>query len=376
MHRNGLPQYSPTVVVGAGQSGLSVGYHLARRGLPFIIVDANERVGDTWRNRWDSLRLFTPAVFNGLPEMPFPGEAFDYPRKDEMADYLESYATRFNLPVYSDVRVDRLHREGDRFVLTCGGRRLEADSVIIAMSSYQRPHVPEFAADLDPHIRQIHAIDYKNPSQLQSGDVLIVGAGNSGADIAMDVSRNHLVWLSGRDVGAIPFRIDGRAAKAGLVRFVIRVLYHRVLTVDTPIGRKIRPKFLSIGGPLIRVKPKDLERAGISRVPRVADVVDGKPRLIDGRILDVENVIWCTGFHAGLSWIDLPIHGEHEPQHDKGVVTSQPGLYFVGLHFLYSLSSSMIHGVNRDAERIVEHLAERASTSPMRAAREPLQLAS
>lgn len=376
MHGNELPQFSRTVVVGAGQSGLAVGYELARRGLPFIIVDANDRIGDTWRRRWDSLRLFTPAVFNGLPGMPFPGEAFDYPRKDEMADYLEAYARRFDLPVYTGVRVDRLRREGNRFVLTCDGRRLEADSVIVAMSSYQRAHVPEFAADLDPQIRQIHAMDYKNPSQLQSGDVLIVGAGNSGADIAMEVSRNHLVWLSGRDVGAIPFRIDGWAAKAGLVRFVIRFLYHRVLTVDTPIGRKIRPKFLSIGGPLIRVKPKDLERAGITRVRRVEDVVDGKPRLTDGRVLDVANVIWCTGFHAGLSWIDLPIHGEHEPMHDRGIVATQPGLYFVGLHFLYSLSSSMVHGVSRDAARIVEHLAERATISPMRVAREPMQLAS
>jgi len=354
-----------TLVIGGGQSGLSVGYQLARRGLPFLIVDANERIGDAWRNRWDSLRLFTPARFNGLDGLPFPAQGDAFPTKDEMAGYLESYVERFNLPIRTGVTIERLSREGDRFVATAGNRRFEADQVVIAMSNYQKPRVPAFAPELDPSIVQLHSIDYRNPSQLNDGGVLLVGAGNSGSEIAMEAARRgHDVWMSGRDTGHIPFRIEGRAGRFALVRFVLRFLFHRVLTVDTPIGRKARPKILSQGGPLVRVKPDDLESAGVKRVARTTGARNGRPLLEDDRVLDVANVIWCTGFHPGFSWIDLPIRWKDgEPVHDRGLVPDVPGLYFVGLHFLYALSSSMIHGVGRDAGRIAEAVASRRDTA-------------
>ena len=353
------PERFETVIIGGGQAGLSVGYHLARRGLPFVILDASERIGDSWRKRWDSLRLFTPARYDGLPGMPFHAPAHTFPTKDEMADYLAAYAARFELPVRTGVRVDRLSKAGDRFVLTAGGRRFEAEQVVVAMASYQSPRVPPFAQRLNPGIVQLHSSEYRNPSQLRDGGVLIVGAGNSGSEIALEAARGHPTWMSGRDTGHIPFRIEGAAARLLLIRLVLRFLFHRVLTVNTPIGRKVRPKVLSHGGPLIRVKPKDLVAAGIERVPRVVGVRDGLPVLEDDRVLNVANVVWCTGFHPDFSWIDLPVLGEEEPLHERGVVANEPGLYFVGLHFLYALSSSMIHGIGRDAERIVEAIASR-----------------
>ena len=356
-HTSGT-QHIDTLVIGGGQAGLSVGYHLARRGLDFLILEANERIGDRWRNRWDSLRLFTPAKFDGLAGMPFPAPPFSFPTKDEMADYLEAYAARFDLPVRTGTRVDRLVREGDRFLAVVGERRFEAANVVVAMANYQRPYVPEFATDLDPAIVQVHSIDYRNPQQLQPGRVLIVGAGNSGSEIAMEVVRGHETWMAGRDVGHVPFRIDGRAARLGLSQLVLRFAFHRVLTVATPMGRKMRPKVLTKGGPLIRVKPVDLETAGVVRLPRVAGVEHGRPILEDGRVLDVANIIWCTGFHPGFSWIDLPVIGEREPEHERGFVRREPGLYFVGLHFLSALSSVMIHGVGRDAARIADAIAD------------------
>jgi len=348
-----------TLVIGGGQAGLAVGYHLARRGLPFLIVDANERIGDAWRKRWDSLRLFTPNRFNGMPGMALPGPRWALPTKDEFADYLESYAERNELPVWTGVEVERLARKGDRFMATARDRSFEADNVVIAMSSWQRARVPDFAGDLDPSINQLHVADYRNPRQLRNGDVLVVGAGNSGAEVSSELSATHRVWLSGPDTGHLPFRPESRVARV-LMPFIGRVIFHRVLTTSTPIGRKARPRMLAKGEPLIRVKPKDLASAGVQRVPRTTGVQEGLPQLEDGRRLDVANVVWCSGFHPGFSWIDLPVFGPIEPTHDRGVVASQPGLYFVGLKFLYSKSSEQIHGVGRDAERIAGHIARRS----------------
>ena len=359
MNRNQTERLD-TVVIGGGQAGLSTGYHLARRGVPFVILDGGARIGDSWRQRWDSLRLFTPARHAGLDGMPFPAPPFSFPTKDEMADYLEAYARRFALPVRTGMRVERLSRIGDRFIVVAGGTRLEAQNVVVAMAHYQRRRVPPFAGELNPGIVQLHAHEYRNQQQLRDGDVLVVGAGNSGAEIALESARARTTWLAGRETGQIPFRIEGLAARLALARLVLRVLYHRLLSIATPVGRKARPKMLWKAAPLIRVKRRDLARAGVRRVSRVVGVRDGLPLLDDGRVLDVANVVWCTGFHPGFSWIDLPVFGsDGEPRHEAGAVAEVPGLYFVGLHFLYALSSAMIHGVGRDAARIAEIIAAR-----------------
>ncbi len=361
LNRNQATERVQVVVIGGGQAGLSVGYCLAKRGLSFVILEGNARVGDSWRRRWDSLRLFSPAKYNGLIGLPFPAPPFSFPTKDQMADYLEAYAKHFDLPVRTGVKVDRLSREGTRYIVEAGDRRFEADHVVVAMATYQAPRVPEFAQSLDSTIVQLHSSAYRNPSQLRPGDVLLVGAGNSGADIAIEVARSHRTWLSGRHPGHVPFRLGSPIARV-LLPFLFRVVFHRILTVATPMGRRVRPSVISKGGPLIRVKPAELTEAGVQRTPRVTAVRDGKPLLADGRVLDVTNVIWCTGFHPGLSWINLPkpIYGsDGEPVHQRGVVPGEPGLYFVGLHFLYAFSSTMIHGVARDAERIANTIKAR-----------------
>jgi putative flavoprotein involved in K+ transport len=357
-----------TIVIGGGQAGLSVGYYLSRLGQRFLILEANQRIGDTWRKRWDSLRLFTPARFNGLAGMPFPARRHYFPTKDEMADFLEGYAKRFELPVLTGTRVKRLYMEGERYIVQTEDRVYEAANVVVAMANYQVPWKPAFASQIDAGTTQLHSGEYRSPYQLQAGKVLIVGAGNSGSEIAMELAPRHQVYMSGRSTGEIPFRIDGFLGRHLLVKLVLRLLFHRVLTVDTPIGRKIRPKVISKGGPLIRVKQSDMEEAGIERLPKMTGVKDGLPVLEDGRVLEVENIVWCTGFRPGFSWIDLPIHGDYEPQHERGVVLSQPGLYFTGLHFQSGLSSSMIHGVSKDARYIVNQIARRARSTQRTAA--------
>lgn len=348
-----------TLVIGGGQAGLSVGYHLAKRGISFLILDANPRIGDAWRNRWDSLRLFTPARYAGLPGLAFPARGDAFPTKDEMADYLESYAEHFQLPVRTGVRVDRLFQEHGRFIVTSGRRRFESENVVVAMANYQTPRLPTFAQDLHPGIVQLHSHNYRSPWQLQDGAALIVGAGNSGADIAVEVAKTHTTWMSGKESGHIPWPIESFIGRQFLVRLV-RFIGHHLLTVSTPIGRKARPKLLSAVAPLVRVKPHDLVTAGIERVSRVVGVRDGWPVLADGRTLEVANVIWCTGYHPGFSWIDLPIFGDDgRPMHERGVVTGVPGMYFVGLHFLYSMTSATVIGVGRDAERIVKSIESR-----------------
>jgi putative flavoprotein involved in K+ transport len=352
-------------VIGAGQAGLSVGRSLKARGVDFVILDANERIGDAWRRRWDSLRLFTPAKFDGLAGLPFPAPPNDFPTKDEMADYLESYARHFALPVRPSTRVTRLTKSGESFVVETTRDTYEATEVVVAMATYQVPITPSFAGELDPRIRQIQSIDYRNPEQLADGDVLLVGAGNSGAEIALDVKAGRRVWLAGPDTGEVPFRIGGLAAQLLLGRLMLRGIFHYLLTVDTPIGRRVRPKALHRAAPLIRTRRTELTKAGIVRVPRVTGVTSGAPALADGRILEsVRNVIWCTGFQPGFSWIDLPIFDpQGDPRHDRGIAADVPGLYFVGLNFLYAFSSTMIHGVSRDAERIASAIAARRSAA-------------
>jgi putative flavoprotein involved in K+ transport len=242
--------------------------------------------------------------------------------------------------------------------------------VVVATGAYQVPTVPAFASRLDPGIVQLHSSEYRDPSQLRDGGVLVVGAGNSGAEIAVESAGAHQVWLSGPDVGAIPFRMGGLPSRLLLERLTLRVMFHRLLTVRTPMGRKMRARMGSRATPLIRIRPKEITDAGVERVARVAGVKDGLPVLEDGRVLEAANVIWSTGFHHDFSWIDVPGLGDGEPPHQRGVVDGQPGLYLVGLHFLYAMSSAMIQGAGRDAEFIARHIAARMPSA--RPAKEPV----
>ena len=350
-----------TAIVGAGQAGLSTGYHLAKRNRPFLVLDEQRRVGDNWRRHYDSLRLYSPARLDGLPGMPFPASATTFPTKDQMADYLEEYASAFGLPVRGGTRVKRVSRNSSGYVVDCGDRCLEAKNVVVATGTFGRSYTPEFATHLDPEIVQLHSSEYQNPSQLREGPVLVVGASHSGADVAIDVAGGHRTILCGRETGEIPFDIEARPALAVGWR-PMSFLARRVLTLRTPIGRKMRPKIRRHGGPLLRFKRADLDAAGVERTTaRVVGVRDGRPELDDGTVLGVANVIWCTGFKQEFSWIDPPVIGQDGwPEEERGVVESAPGLYFTGLAFQYAFSSMLILGAGRDAEYVAKHIAAHA----------------
>jgi putative flavoprotein involved in K+ transport len=353
-----------TVVIGGGQAGLITGYALKQQGLDFVILDASPRIGDAWRNRWESLRLFTQASMNGLPGMAFPGNGNEFMSKDDVADFLETYATEMELPIRLNTRVEQLRHDGDSFVVEAGHTTFTAQNVIVAMADYQNPSVPPFAHDLHPAITQLHSSQYKNPDQLQDGPVLVVGLGNSGADIAVDVAQNHETIVSGTESGSVPFQLEGwfgRTIGTRLVRFAMV----RVLNTSTPIGRRARPKLMKQGPPLVRVRPKELKAAGVTRVGRTTGIDNGRPVVEDGRTLDVSNVIWCTGYRNGFGWIDLPVFDENrQPVHQRGVVADIPGLYFVGLFFLHAMWSETITGVQPDVQHIVKHLVEQRLKKP------------
>ena len=345
-----------TVVVGGGQAGLAAAYHLKKRGRPHVVLDASERIGDPWRRRWPSLRLYTPAKYDELPGMRFPAPRSSFPTSNEMADYLEAYARRFELPVRTGVHVDGLAKHGDGYVVTAGEQRHEAQNVVVATGVMQVPVVPDFASALDPQITQLHSSDYRSPAQLQEGAVLVVGASHSGGDIAYEIAAEHETMLSGRDTGQLPFSVESRRARVASP--LLKLLATRVLTMGTPIGRKMRAEIRSHGAPLLRVRSADLAAAGVERVfTRVVGVEDGMPVLEDGRVVEATNVIWCTGFRPDYSWIDLPLELEDGyPRQSRGAVSSLPGLYFLGMLFLHSFSSMLVLGAGRDAKRVVEHI--------------------
>jgi putative flavoprotein involved in K+ transport len=362
-----------TLIVGGGQAGLAVGYHLTKRGHSCVILDANERIGDSWRKRWPSLRLYSPARAAGLPGMPFPAPPSSFPSGSDMADYLAAYAREFALPIRTGTAVDGLEWNSDGYVVMAGDRRFEADNVVVATGVFQHgsPVIPAFAGELDPAIKQLHSAAYRSPAQLQQGPVLVVGAAHSGGDIAYEVAQaGYRTLLSGRDTGQIPFDIEGRGAR--FVFPLLRFIATRILTVSTPIGRKARSAIRSHGGPLLRVKLGDLEAVGVERVfERTAGVQDGKPVLADGRVVDVANVIWCTGFRNDYGWIRLPLPMDADgfPEQEGGAVPSLPGLYFVGLPFLHSFASMLIIGAGRDGKRVAKHILSHGSGSRRREGR-------
>lgn len=355
-----------TVVIGAGQAGLSAGYHLAQRGLPFMILDADARIGDHWRERWDSLKLYSPARYDSLPGMRFPASSAHWPTGREMADYLEAYARRFDLPVRSGTRVERVERgDGEFVVSTAGNDRLAARQVIVATGPFRQPNVPAFAGELAPSILQIHSHDYRNPAQLQDGPVLVVGLSHSGADIAFELANaGHRTILSGRSHGQMPIKVtDSKRAMLGWP--FVEFFFKRVATIRTPVGRRMRPEIRKTGGPLIRIRIGDLDRVGVERhVARTVGTRDGRPMLDDGTVLDVTNVIWATGYRPDYAFVDAPIIGpDGWPEEVRGVSPSVPGLYFVGVPFQYAFTSMLITGAGRDAKYVVDRIAERVAAT-------------
>ena len=343
-----------TIVIGGGQAGMAAGYYLTQRGDNFIILDENKRTGDTWRKRWDSLRLFTPSQNDYLPGMKFPKPDFYFPTKEETADFLDAYAVHFNLPIHHGVKVDTLNRNEVGYQLSAGEISFHAQNVIIATGAFRTPYTPSLADELAQDIFQMHSVDYRNPGQVPAQHVLVVGAGNSGAEIALELAKaGKKVWLAGRDVGRIPADKLGKIFGGRPYWWFLR----RVMTIDTPVGRRMKANVLIHGNPLIRTQRDEVAEAGVEFTPRLASARDGKPFTEDNRKLPVEGVIWATGFHPDYRWIKLPIFDESgRPRHMRGVVPEAPGIYFVGLHFQTGLTSSLLGGVGEDARSIVRQI--------------------
>lgn len=363
-----------TIIIGAGQAGLATAHALMQRGQRCLVLDGGDRIGDGWRHHYDSLRLYTPAKYSGLPGLPFPGDPWHFPGKDEVADYLASYADALELPVRLGIRVRRLARPADAaegFVVETDAGTLRCRSVVVATGTFGRtPRVPALARELDPAILQLHSSEYRRPGQLRDGPALVVGASHSGCDIAHELAESRQTTLVGRDCGQIPVRWGSRGLHVALPLMVFA--WRHVLTRRTPVGRKMLPEVRMHGGPMLRVKRDDLAERGVIRhEARVTGVRDGKPMLDDGTVVDAANVVWATGFQQRFDWIDLPVLGDDGwPREYRGVVDDEPGLYFCGLSFQYGFASMVLPGVGRDAAYVADRIVERA-----RSARKPARTA-
>lgn len=349
---------TPVTIIGAGQAGLATGYHLQELGIDFTIVADDDRVGDTWRDRWDSLELFTPAFYNGLPGLDFPADDPEYlPKKDELADYLETYADTFDLPIELGTRVSNLQRVAGRYHLETTGEDRTADQVVVATGAHASPWWPPFADELDSEVFSCHSSGYHNPDQLRDGDVLVIGAGNSGTQIATELSNDgRTVWLAGRDTGRLPRRLLGRDIYRWIGPTLLRIPRSSFL------GRRLYDRTVDTGDPVFSDTLERMHDAGVERVGRIDAIDDGHPVSEDGEVFEVPNVIWATGFRPSYPWIDLDVfEPSGEPRHDRGVVPEAPGLYFVGLHWQSRPNSSLIGGVGSDAEHVARHV-ERAVT--------------
>lgn len=354
-------QHIETLIIGAGQAGLSAGYHLQKLGRQCLIVDGGERIGDNWRCHYDSLTLFTPARANALAGMAYPGDPWHFPTKDEFAEYLERYAVTFDLPVRMQTRVDRLAaREGGGFAATIGAGEIICDNVVVATGTFGRTaKIPAFAAEVDPRIQQVHSSEYRRPSQLDVGPVLVVGASHSGLDIAYELAATRPTTLVGPDRGKIPLEWGSRRFHIAFP--FIEFAFNHVLTRRTPLGRKKMRQLRHHGVPQLRVKRHHLaERGAAWLTEHITGVADGLPRLEDGRTFDVASIVWATGFRQAFEWMDLALPIEDGwPVEYRGVVESVPGLYFCGLAFQYAFASGEVNGVGRDAAYVARKIAAR-----------------
>jgi putative flavoprotein involved in K+ transport len=332
-------------VVGAGAAGLAAGRYLASLGRRFIVLESAFRVGDSWRHRYSGLRLFTPARFAALPDLPMPLPAEDYPDKDQMADYLERYARRCDLPIRLNATVREHQVAGSRHLLAGDTFSVEAKHVIVATGAHRRPHVPAFAEELSGDIRQLHSSQFHDETDLKPGVVLVVGAGPSGADIATSLALERPVYLSGPTTGQLPLGLVNNPT-------IHRLVYDRRLPA-LAFGRRV-PRH---GAPLMRQSEATLRVAGVGRVPGVAGVQYGKPRLADGRVLDVANIIWATGYGPDFGWLDTRAVGpDGWPRQRRGISETLPGLGFVGLPLQNTIGSGYLTGMAGDAKYVVKRL--------------------
>ena len=346
-------------VVGGGQAGLTIGYHLAQQGRRFAILEAESETAASWRRRWDSLTLFTPARYDALPGRPFPGDPDRYPVRDEVVEYLTDYARHFELPVHLGSRVERLRQDEDGYTVELADRAYHADQVVVATGPFQVPFVPSLAEELGREVVQLHSVEYRNPDALPPGPVLLVGGGNTGFQIAAELATTREVHLSiGTPQTPLPQRLLGRdlfqwLEATGLMR----------RTVDSRIGRRLKDRETLVGSNVRMLR----RRHGVQVHERATGASGSQITFADGSRLSVGTVIWATGFRLDHSWIDVPIFDEQgRLQHERGV-TAAPGLYFLGLTWQHTRGSALLGWVKDDAayiaQRIAAHAAERQTST-------------
>ena len=347
--KNGSREHYEVVVVGGGQAGLAIGYFLAREGCRFVVLERGAEIAPAWRERWDSLTLFTPRRYSALPELPFPGDPDGYPTRDEVLAYLERYAETFELPIELNSEVRRIAAREGGFILELDGGTITADQVVVATGPFQTPYVPKLADRLASDVFQTHATGYRRPDGVPSGTVLVVGGGNTGFQIAKELSATHKVVLSvGSRQTPLPQRLLGRDLFWWLTK--ARILDK---TVESRLGRKLSTRDTLIGS-----SPRELKkRYGVELKPRAVDADGHTVRFDDGSELDVNAVIWATGYRADYSWIDPPVVDDGGRLRHRRGVTDSAGLYFLGLTWQHTRGSALIGWVKDDAEFIAERIA-------------------
>jgi putative flavoprotein involved in K+ transport len=343
------------LVIGAGQAGLAVGWHLRQSRLSFLLVDSGPELGHVWRSRWDSLRLFTPVEYDALPGLPFPGPAGSYPGKEQVADYLRGYARTFELPVRLDSRVTRLTRDGDHYRAETTSGSVTARQVVVATGPFQTPHTPAVSVGLSADIHQLHSAAYRNPGELREGPVLVVGAANSGLQIAVELAATRPVVLSAGSQKApmLPQRFLGRDLFWWLTRTGALAK-----TADSPIARRMRSK----GDLIIGTSRRDLAQAGIDVRSRLVGAQGQTVRFADGASTDVATVVWATGCRSDYSWLEVPgvLDDTGAVRHARGL-TSAPGLAFLGLPWQHTRGSALLGFVKNDASWLADHLTNSSS---------------
>jgi len=337
------------VVVGGSQAGLAMAWHLARQGLRFVVLEAGPELGHTWRSRWDSLKLFTPAQYDALPGMAFPAPADTYPTKDPVADYLQAYANAADLPVRLNAKVSGLRQLGEGFEVRTADETYHARQVVVATGPFQVPFVPPAARRLDASVTQVHSADYRSPQALPDGPVLVVGGGNSGMQIAEELAATRQVDLS---VGAKYPMLSQRLGGEDLFWWLTRLGLMRV-TAASRLGRRVQAR----GEFVIGTNRRKLKRAGVRFGPRLVDAEGRTVRFADGSTLDVGVVVWATGYRSDYAWIHIPgVVDDGHVQHRRGV-TNVPGLYFLGLSWQHTRGSALLGFVDDDAAYLADRIA-------------------
>lgn len=338
-----------TIVIGAGQAGLAIGYYLKQKSLSFLIIDSNSRVGDSWRHRYDSLILFTPRSHSALPGMNVEGAPHGYPNKDEIADYLENYSRHYNLPVQLNTAVINLFKKNEQFHLVTNKGNYVAKNIVVATGPFQKPFVPDVEKDVLKDIFQIHAAHYKNPTQLKEGTTLIVGAGNSGVQIATELAESREVYLSvGKRMKFLPYTLLNRS-----IFWWFQVLGVSKATIHSKLGQ-----FMKKNDPIIGKELKPLLSRGIVKKVSKVSKADGKSLICqNGEKVQPENIIWATGYYNDYEWIEIPniIDKNNNVIHDRGI-TKEKGLYFLGLSWQYRRGSALLLGVGKDAKFLANHI--------------------